>query len=322
MILLLATNNGVIIVKRVASNWQREYTGLSGNKVTSIVASESVILAGTQSGIFRSEDLGLSWNPANQGLTIPHIRWLAFHPEISNLVFAGTEPAGIYFSQNRGKSWQICPEVEDMRNKYHWSLPYSPEAGCVRGFAFWGKRAYAAVEVGGVLTSSDTGNYWKLSDGSGGYVAHWPAEGQVHADVHSVEVHAENANMVVAPTGGGLFYSIDSAKSWKQLYRCYCRATWLDASNPKHMIFGPADGVDRGGKIMETVDGGQTWQAASNGLVVPWPHTMVERFVQIGSTLFAVLSDGRMLSTTLPDLNWEYTLSDVNNINAVSGLSM
>src|SRR5512146_3478587 len=83
-------------------------------------------------------------------------------------VLVGTEPAAIFRSHDLGITWQGCPEVAELRDHFGWSLPYSPEAGCVRGFALHGSRAYAAVEVGGVLASDNGGQSWQLVSGSDG----------------------------------------------------------------------------------------------------------------------------------------------------------
>ena len=108
-------------------------------------------------------------------------------------------------------------------------LPYSPEAGCVRGFAFHGERAYAAVEVGGVLRSDDGGETWRLAEGSDGNPdLDGPPEPFVYPDVHSIDVHPSSPDLVFAPTGGGFYRSIDGGRTWTLLYDCYCRAAWID----------------------------------------------------------------------------------------------
>ncbi|HEX6035256.1 MAG TPA: hypothetical protein VFY83_12505, partial [Anaerolineales bacterium] len=166
--LLLATEQGVVVCENKGGDWHEVLRGLTDRHVTSVIAREGVILAGTTKGVFRSEDEGQTWLEASNGLTAPHVRWMAFHPDVPDLEFAGTEPAEIFVSQNGGDSWRACPEVAQLRDRFEWSLPYSPEAGCVRGFAFHGERVYAAVEVGGVLVSDDRGETWGLADGSDG----------------------------------------------------------------------------------------------------------------------------------------------------------
>lgn len=316
-ILLVATGFGMVICRREKDAWQPVRTVLQDHDVTSVIAREGVILGGTTEGIFRSNDLGQSWQPASTGLETRHVRWLAYHPDISDFELAGTEPAEIYVSRDGANSWQSRPEVARLREQHGWYLPYSPAAGCVRGFAIHSDRAYAAVEDGCVLVSNDNCQTWRLAEGSSGSPDHSPAPGFVHSDVHSISVHHTSADLVCAPTGGGLYTSADGGKTWRNRYPCYCRAAWVEPGDSRHIIFGPADGVDRNGRIEESHDGGDTWQLKSHGLDVPWRNHMVERLTQVGDELLAVLSNGELLCANLSNLRWQKILGDVAGIAAV-----
>ena len=316
----LATENGLFVCKR-DKEWAVLQHTLNGQQVTSVIAREGVILAGTTDGVFRSDDEGQTWQEANAGLSHRHVRWLAYHPDVSDLEVAGVEPACIFISRDGANSWRVCNEVEELRDQHHWSMPYSRNAGCVRGFAFHGSRAYAAVEVGGVLRSDDSGESWHLAEGSDGNPSfEGPPPPFIYPDVHSIHVHPSSPDLVFAPTGGGFYRSSDGGKTWDYLYECYCRAMWADPSDPAHLILGPADWVDSNGRIDETHDGGQTWQSASTGLKVPWRRHMVERFTQVDNELFAVLSNGELLSAPLTSLEWQRVLPDVKNVNAVTAM--
>jgi len=316
----LATESGLVVCEG-EGELREVRRGLKGKRVTSVIAREGVILAGTWDGVFRSDDDGENWREASAGLGHRHIRWLAYHPDQSNLVFAGTEPAAIFFSQDGGNSWNECREVADLRNQHGWFLPYSSEAGCVRGFAFSGSRGYAAVEVGGVLCSDDNGASWRLVDGSDGNPSlDRPPEPLVYPDLHSIQIHPSSPDLVDAPTGGGFYRSTDGGRVWKLLYDCCCRAAWTDPADSAHIILGPADDVDSIGRIEETRDGGQSWNLATEGLTVPWQRTMVERFAQISSELFAVLSNGELLVTQLSAMEWRRIMPGVENVNAITAM--
>jgi len=317
--LLLATEKGLVICERDVDFWRESMRGLKDQNITSVITRDGVILAGTIKGVFRSDDEGQTWEEASNGLATRHVRWMAYHPDISDLAFAGTEPAGIFVSHDGGGSWRACPEIAQMRDKHKWFLPYSPESGCVRGFAFHGSRIYAAVEVGGAVVSDDSGETWRLAEGSDGKPdLEGPPEPFIYPDVHSIEVHPSSPDLVYAPTGGGFYRSYDGGKTWKLLYDCYCRAVWVDPNEPEHLILSPADGVDRNGRIEESRDGGESWSLASKGLQVPWRRGMVERFHQADDGLFAVLSIGQLLTTSLSMLEWKRILPDIDNVNAVT----
>ena len=56
---------------------------------------------------------------------------------------------------------------------------------------------------------------------------------------------------------------------------------------------------------------------ASGGLAVPWRRHMVERFIQVGAELMAVLSNGELLCAPLTTLSWRPILAEINGVSAV-----
>ncbi len=316
--LFVAASEGVGAFKHAGGHWQAVHWREIGPQVTSISAGGGHVFAGTVDGIFRSDDDGNAWAKMDEGLALPHVRWLAQHPEVPMRIMAGTEPAGIFVSPDEGRRWIGHPHVAELRDAYGWYLPYSPAAGCVRGFALHGNRAYGAVEQGGLLRSDDRGNSWRLVEGATGDPRADIPAGYMQLDVHAVAVHDSSPDLVFAPTGGGLYRSENGGDTWSELYDCYCRAVWVDPEDPDHLIFGPADGVDRRGRIEETCDGGRSWSAVSEGTDGPWPRHMVERFLQVGDTLLAVLSNGELIAAVLSELRWTRILPQVEDIQAVA----
>lgn len=316
--IFVATSNGLLTGERVQNEWRVSARTLQGKHITSVIAREGVILVGSREGVMRSDDLGKTWRDASNGLTETYVRWLAYHPDISDCEFAGTEPANIFVSRDGAQTWRECDEIPYLRDAHHWFLPYSKGAGCVRGFAYCGSRAYAAVEVGGALRSDDWGATWRLCDGSNGNPdLEGPPAPLIYPDVHSIESHSATPNWVFAPTGGGFYISRDGGATWQLKYDCYVRAMWVDPNNADHFILGPADGVDRNGRIEESRDGGETWTNASKGLQVPWARHMVERFKQVGDELFAVLSNGEILVARVEEWQWKRAFAEIKNAHAL-----
>jgi hypothetical protein len=147
-----------------------------------------------------------------------------------------------------------------------------------------------------------------------------PPEPFVYPDIHDLAVHPSNPELVFAATGGGFYRSEDGGATWKLIYDCYCRGLWLDPNDPKHIVFGPADQVGAVGRIEESRDGGETWQAASGSLEVPWRRTMPERISQIGDDLYTVLADGRLLMAAVATFDWKFIVGDVSGVNAVTAM--
>jgi photosystem II stability/assembly factor-like uncharacterized protein len=336
MSLYLATNQGLFIAQRSGNDWRvvsqsltrkaltciavhhDAANGDTANGVTAngVTANGVTIYAGAADGVYRSTDGGKTWVERNEGLAIRHTRWIACQ---TGRVFVGTEPAGIFVLHEGDSAWRACPEVAALRDQHRWFLPYSPEAGCIRGFAFHGSHAYAAVEVGGALRSDDGGESWRLCDGSSGNPSmDTPPESSFYPDVHSIEVHPSSPDVVYAPDGGGFYRSMDGGKTWQLRYDCYVRAAWVDPADPDHIILGPADGVSSNGRVEETRDGGISWKKASRGLDVPWRHHMVERFLQVDQDLLAVLSNGQLIAAPLSTLEWKQILPDLPEVAAIA----
>ncbi len=326
--LYIATAIGLFIVTQTKGDWEIIRHTLKKNSLTSIAVTEGVVIAGTTDGIWRSSDNGKSWHESNDGLSIHHVRWIASLSYKPMTFLVGTEPAAIFVSDDGGKTWGNRPEIGNLRDTNGWFLPYSPKAGCVRGFAIakpdnYRGRMYAAIEVGGVLISDDKANTWHLAEGSDGNPDFNRELGtMIHPDVHSIAVHPTSSDLVTAATGGGLYRSTDGGRNWKNIYQCYIRAIWVDPANPRHMIAGPADGVSRNGRIEESDDGGRNWQLASDGMSpTPWSRHMVERFFQIDNDLFAVLSNGELWLKPLDKTKWHRILLEVPHIKAIAGKS-
>lgn len=343
-LLFLATSDGMVTLKRAVQEGDELAYGpidttpeidevMAHRHFTSVAARGGVVFGGATDGVFRSDDGGRTWRVAGEALQGHHVRWLIqmntqpSSPQSpsaaradweASTVLVGTEPAAIFISRDGGESWREAPEVARLREAKDWYLPYSPEAGCVRGFAYLGQRVYAAVEQGGLLRSDDAGATWHLVAGSNGDPHVTLPEGYIHNDVHSVKTHRVSPNLIFAPTGGGFYHTADGGERWERRYDCYCRAVWVNPGDPNHLILGPADGVDENGRIEESRDAGRTWHMASTGLDVPWPDHMVERFVQMEGHLLAVLSNGHLLVAPLDTLRWRRILSEIPNIKAAA----
>jgi hypothetical protein len=120
--------------------------------------------------------------------------------------------------------------------------------------------------------------------------------------------------VLLAATGGGLFLTKDGALSWSKLIDDYTRATIIHPGDPAIAFAGPAPEVGRRGRIIQSTDGGETWQLSSNGLSLPMDD-MVESFVidpQQPESVLAICSEGRLLQSDIRTVHWQLIRSDVN----------
>jgi photosystem II stability/assembly factor-like uncharacterized protein len=264
-------------------------------------ASDDALLAGTYGdGLFRSADGGLSWERIEAGLTASTFRFVNSH-------LAGTEPARVYRSSDDGRSWEELEGITRIPGHEQWFLPYSPRAGAARNASVSGPRLLVAAEVAGLLRSDDGGATWVCE----------PVAGD--EDVHHVTAHPDDPDLVYVSLGsasltrpggqhGGIARSRDGGRTWEKIETDYTRATIVPPARPDVVLAGPAQRVGRGGRIVVSVDGGDTWQPAGHGIDVPMPD-MVELFVAApDDTVWAICSGGGLLRTAPDDWSWSSAL--------------
>jgi hypothetical protein len=289
---------------------------LAGRDCTALAAHDGALLAGTTEGLFLSTDGARSWQPVVAG---GHVRWLDVEPT-AGVGLAGLEPAAILIASDGFATWRSAPGVAELRDRLGWYLPYSPAAGCVRDFAFGPGRCYAAVEVGGVLVAETAAASWRLAGGSTGIPSFGEvAPSHVHPDVHSLETHPDLPGALLAVTNSGLYYSTDGGDSFALRGAArYTRAAWIDPRNPDRWLAAPAEAVDRGGTVLESSDRGQTWRAATDGLGLPWPRDMIERFAHVGDQLYAIRADGEVYASGVDVIEWRRAFAAVPGVRALA----
>jgi hypothetical protein len=310
----IGTRSGIHVLRE----GRLEPRGLAGEDVTALHAAGETVLAGSyEHGLFRSEDGGGSWSRVEAGLTASTLRCL--EPEPGGGLLAGTEPARIFRSGDGGASWSELDGITRIEGHERWYLPYSPRAGAVRNIHARPGRLLASVEVGGLLASGDGGGTWTL------------APVIADEDIHFVTGHPEQPDLLYAALGwaslnrpsgggrlGGVARSHDGGASWEKVETDYTRAVLVPPARPDLLLAGPAPGVGRGGRIVVSADGGDTWAPASDGIDEPMPD-MVERFAAgPDGDVWAICSGGRLLRATPGEWRWESALPPDAAIDARS----
>jgi photosystem II stability/assembly factor-like uncharacterized protein len=165
------------------SQWTKA-KGLDSGSVSCLAMSGKVLFAGTPDrGVFRSEDAGATWNPANDGLTSTAIYSLAAG---GGYLLAGSFGSGVFVSTNEGDSWTAAND--GLTSPYVYSL-------AVKETVFY------AGTVDGVFRSTDKGTAWN----------------PVNAGITNNAIKALaviNTNLFAATLGGGAFRTTDAGIGW------------------------------------------------------------------------------------------------------------
>lgn len=292
-------------------------------------ANVKIILAGTRSGLFRSQDGGETWQYLHDGLRDENIRALVLSPADSAMVFAGTSK-GIFLSEDGGDHWtDWFEESSGLSNIDIQDLAIHPENPEI---------LYAATP-GGLFVSQDGGDTWELTFDGGSY--------QESRDVRFIRFSSKARSLYIG-TAGGIFKSTDGGKHWDKkwegvlpsprelvsldtdpefiyigtdegLYKSYNRGiTWIRDATPKDEPVGqlavdPEETIHvymaTARRVYVSPDGGDTWDLlgfeAGDGETLDLLR-LVRSAKQSSPTLIAGTSEGLYISSN-GGRSWEET---------------
>jgi photosystem II stability/assembly factor-like uncharacterized protein len=273
---LVGTREGVVIIERDASGseWRVAHRAITDKHISAIMKEpeSGLIFAGAfQGGIMVSADEGKTWEARNDGMTQNNVYSLATRNINGQVrVFAGTEPAHLFVSENLGMNWKELPALRSVPSVPKWSFPAPPHIGHVKHINFDPENPttiYASIEVGGLLRSTDGGEHWEEFPG-------------LYEDVHRLMIHPTQAKFLYAVTGRGLYTGPERGARWEQ----WTRREDEIGGYPDGFVFRPSDsklmfmtaahdapGTWRtthfaGARISRSKDGGRTWEILKNGL--------------------------------------------------------
>jgi len=323
---LVGTKEGVAIIAREGSGWKLAHRALTDKHISAIIIEpeSGLTFAGAFHGsIHASPDGGRTWEPRANGLSEANVYSLASARINGHTrLFAGTEPAHLFISDDLGRRWSEVPSLRSVPSVPKWSFPAPPHIGHVKHINFEPQNPttmYASVEVGGLLKSTDAGEHWQ----------EFPS---LYEDVHRTMIHPSNPKFLYAVTGRGLYVSPEGSATWDQ----WTRREDEIGGYPDGFVFRPSDpktifmtaahdapGTWRtthfaGARISRSKDGGRSWEVLRNGL----PDRLqasIEAFCleEAGksSAIFAATTAGEILSSEDDGESWKQIISGLAPIS-------
>ncbi len=248
------------------------------------------VLAGSDMGIFRSEDNGATWEKLDSPMEDLQIWSVTVDPTDPDTIFAGTRPEG-FRSRDGGKTWSKLSMGVNM------NCPIgTPRTTNMIVDPRDHRTIWAGIEVDGVYKSLDGGDSW----------VHLPDLGPdpFHGDIHGMALKTGAGSSVYCTSPFGIATSEDEGESWDYHYfpkfnendaRSYCRGMLIKADAPDVMFVGNGDMIPgMSGVVQRTKNAGRSWEPVSlpvepNSLIY-WLGTHPERpNVIVAASLFGYL---------------------------------
>jgi len=195
---------GVFKTADGGQTWQPTNEGLSGLSVRCIVVNcmnpDSVYL-GTQDGLAISASGGKFWYMAPGFKQPAKVSAIAADPYYPQILYVGTEDAGVFKSGNGGVSWKDFNEgLSGLNITALYVDPNNPEI-VLAGVHPSATQADSGELVGGVFRSKDRGRTWHPSS-------------LLYTHIFSFSGDPAYPNVVYASARDGIYRSVDSGLSW------------------------------------------------------------------------------------------------------------
>lgn len=128
--------------------------------------------------VARSDDLGKSWEQRSPGLAFPKDMGLTVantwhvvpgHESQPGLVYAGTEPAGLFRSEDSGESWVPVDSLNRHEFRQFWGPTGGDPDSCVHSIEVDprdGSRFYVSISSGGTFYTEDNAKTWQFRNHS------------------------------------------------------------------------------------------------------------------------------------------------------------
>ena len=267
---------------------------------------DPIFFAGTTAGCFRSTDLGVTWEPANDGLTSPYIQALVASPRFAKdrTLFAGTLGSGVMRSTNGGETWmpvefwQGAPAVTAIALS-----PRFPEEGTI----------LAGTQSDGVYRSTNGGRTWSTANFGLNDLS-------ILALATSPNFEEDETCFCLA--GDGLYRSTNGARAWRAVTRGIdSPAVQAVAISP---LF-PEDGTvfvgTEDGGIFRSTDKGTSWTAVNEGLSNLSVNALwISPRYESDRTVYAGTAGEGVFKSTDGGATWKHALTEALEHPAVMAL--
>jgi photosystem II stability/assembly factor-like uncharacterized protein len=310
---------GVFRRDAASGAWEHVISGTDSNVVYVHPTDPNIVFAGTHDGVYRSTDHGKTFKRTNfpdKGMEIWSFLVDAGDP---NLVYAGGSPVAVYRSEDSGETWKKLPD------------PNMPTR-CVMPFACRVMRMaqhpsklgtiFAALEVGGVMRTTDGGESWRDCSDALVRLAQQPHlkskivsdtsdEGML--DGHAIAISAADPDAVIVAVRMGLFRTADGGETWQDMEvgrfspTTYGRDIQVSQSDPNTLYSAlSVAAASKDGAVYRSQDKGNTWQRFDKVQVHGTIMSVAPHHTDPKQVYLAARYDGEIFGTLDGGETWQF----------------
>jgi hypothetical protein len=248
-VLFISTHHGLFMSKDYGGSWTLSNVGLpNGRVVTAFCVLEEGIVALVGGDLYRSTDLGNSWQFLAQA---PQDAALTAFAGKGSVLALGSSGAGVYVSTNQGMTWNDP----------------GPGTGNAVSLLSRGQDLLLGEATGGVYRSSDNGEHWvsaSVGMGSTGHCLLAGTPSTLLAAGSGFWCTYYNFYWVPRDLAMGVFRSSNEGTTWGQVMGGVDVSGWMVFAKDD-WVFGRVGDCDMFGCSDDpyvSVDGGITWTTA------------------------------------------------------------
>lgn len=272
----------------------RESNELRAEAVHSLFQSDTnrdLLVAGTSTGVFRSDNAGESWTHLpTTGMINLNVESLAVDPRNTTVLYAGTWHRP-YKSTDGGQTWRLIKEglIDDSdvfaididpRDPNHIiasacsGIYDSHNAGeqwrKVQGIPSQSRRTRAIMQhpsVPGIVFAGTTEGFWRSANGG----TSWTLTTSKQLEVNSIAVHPRNPDIIYIGTNNyGVMISRDGGKNFAPTNGGYSgrlvNFVMSDRERSGRIYATTTNTTTGGGFLFVSNDGGATWQPSMRNM--------------------------------------------------------
>lgn len=295
--LAIASRKGLIFYNADGEDWRYDGVRFRGTPISMVMQDprDGSIYAALDYGHFgpklqRSDDHGVTWTevttPAfpkvdatDGAAALAVLNIWALEPagtDMPGTIWAGTVPAGIFRSDDKGLSWALNEPFMALPQRAEWGGAgnETPALSSMCIHPADSRNMAVSISAGGVWQTADGGGSWRNTS-KGLWAAYMPpdlAENPNVQDVHQMRRSPSQPDRLYIQHHNAVFTSADGGENWREISKAFGFAVAVHPKDPLTAWFVPGEKdeyrlpQDETFCVTKTSDGGKTFRHVTKGL--------------------------------------------------------